>query len=128
MRLYITLCYIIFGLIFVATNLAHANENAADIEKRAHLLAQQIRCMVCQGQSIDDSDADLAKDMNKILREKIAAGWKDEQILNFLHERYGDFILMKPPFAAHTFLLWLGPALLLGGGALLIYRYWRSKT
>lgn len=124
----LTFYFIIFSVVFAATNFTYADENTADMEKRAHLLAQQIRCMVCQGQSIDDSDADLAKDMNKILREKIAAGWQDEQILNFLHERYGDFILMKPPFAAHTFLLWLGPAFLLSGGALLIYRYWRSKT
>lgn len=95
------------------------------VEPRAHELARQIRCLVCQGQSIDESDAPLAKDLNLLLREKMQQGWTDQQILDHLTERYGDYILLKPRFASHTLLLWVGPFVIFIAGGGLIFSYWR---
>ncbi len=84
------------------------------LEARAHDLQRQLRCLVCQGQSIDDSDAPLAQDLRAVVREQIAAGRSDREILEFLHVRYGDFVLMQPPMQPHTWMLWLTPLLALG--------------
>lgn len=94
----------------------------AAMEARARELSAQLRCMVCQNQSIDDSDAPLAKDLRVLVRERLKAGDSDSAIMKYLTERYGDFILLSPPFKAHTLLLWTAPllVLLLGGGAILI--------
>jgi cytochrome c-type biogenesis protein CcmH len=87
------------------------------LEARARVLSTGLRCMVCQNQSIDDSDADLAHDIRVLLRERIAAGDADEAVINFLVVRYGDFILLKPPVNAKTILLWAIPfATLVFGG------------
>ena len=83
-------------------------------EKRAHALQRQLRCMVCQGQSIDESDAPLAQDLRRLVREQIAAGRSDAEILEFLHARFGDFVLMQPPVQPYTWLLWVAPLLALG--------------
>ena len=85
-------------------------------EARARALSTGLRCMVCQNQSIDDSDADLAHDIRVLLRERIAAGDSDDAVIKFLVARYGDFILLKPPFKPETILLWLSPVLVLGAG------------
>jgi cytochrome c-type biogenesis protein CcmH len=92
----------------------------AAAEARARHLSQQLRCMVCQNQSIDDSDAPLARDLRILVRERIKAGDSDTQVLDFLTSRYGDFVLLKPPLRWDTALLWLTPAfvLLIGGGAM----------
>ena len=89
-------------------------------EARARALQKELRCLVCQGQSIDESDATLATDLRKLIRQRIAAGESDKQIKDFLVSRYGIFILMKPPVRSDTYLLWFGPGilLLLGAGAL----------
>ena len=79
------------------------------LENRARNLSKGIRCLVCQNQSIDDSDSELAKDLRKIIRIKIVEGKKDKEINDFLVEKYGNFILMKPPFYSETFLLWSSP-------------------
>jgi len=86
-------------------------------EARARQLFQQFRCVVCQNESIDDSDADLAKDLRVIVRGQVAAGRSDAQIKAFMVDRYGEFILLKPPFDAGNALLWATPVLivLLGG-------------
>ena len=86
-------------------------------ETRARTLSEELRCMVCQNQSIDDSDAPLAHDLRVLLRERIAAGDSDRQVIDFLVARYGEFILLKPPLNAHTWLLWATPpAVLVIGG------------
>ena len=86
-------------------------------EARARNLSQELRCMVCQNQSIDDSDAPLARDLRLLVRERIAAGDSNSQVLDFLVARYGEFVLLKPRFERQTMLLWLlGPLLLTGGG------------
>ena len=91
------------------------------LESRARHLSQELRCMVCQNQSIDDSDAPLAHDLRVLVRERLAKGDSDRQVLNFLVTRYGDFVLLKPPLQFDTILLWgLPPAALLAGLAALI--------
>lgn len=100
----------------LATPALAQDRNFADpaLEARAHHLQRQLRCMVCQGQSIDESDAPLAQDLRRLVREQIAAGKSDGEILEFLHARFGDFVLMQPPVQPYTWLLWLAPLLALG--------------
>ena len=95
---------------------AEGRFNDPQREARVHNLQRQLRCMVCQGQSIDESDAPLAQDLRRLVREQIAVGRSDADILEYLHSRYGDFILMQPPVQPHTWLLWLGPLLVFGAG------------
>jgi cytochrome c-type biogenesis protein CcmH len=86
-------------------------------ESRARDLSRELRCMVCQNQSIDDSDAPLARDLRLLVRERIAAGDSNSQVLDFLVARYGEFVLLKPRFERQNMLLWLlAPLLLIGGG------------
>ena len=95
------------------------------LEARARAMGKELRCLVCQNQSIDDSDADLARDLRRLVRERLMAGENEAQIKAYLVSRYGDFILLKPPFKAKTYALWLGPAVILllaGGGAALYLR------
>lgn len=96
---------------------------AADpaIEKRLRNLAEELRCVVCQNESLADSPAELAQDMRRGIREQMAAGMSDKEVLDFLTTRYGDFVLLRPQFKPVTYLLWLGPPLFLGFGALLGY-------
>src|SRR5436189_916386 len=99
------------------------------LETRARALTKQLRCMVCQNESIDDSDAPLARDLRVLVRERLQAGDSDGQVLDFLVARYGEFVLLKPRLSWRTALLWgLPPALLLAGIALLVVaanRRWR---
>jgi cytochrome c-type biogenesis protein CcmH len=82
------------------------------LETRARELSHELRCMVCQNQSIDDSEAPLARDLRILVRERLQAGDSDQQVLDFLTARYGEFVLLKPQFNLHTGLLWLLPAAL----------------
>ncbi len=93
------------------------------LETRAREISAELRCLVCQNQSIDDSDAGLARDLRLLVRERLRAGDDDHQVRDFLVQRYGDFILLKPPFKTGTFLLWLLPfgVLLAGAGALVAF-------
>ena len=79
------------------------------LESRARALSTQIRCLVCQNQSIDDSNADLARDLRLLVRERLVAGDSDQGILDYLSSRYGDFVLLKPPVKPETWVLWYGP-------------------
>jgi cytochrome c-type biogenesis protein CcmH len=92
------------------------------LEARARELSAQLRCMVCQNQSIDDSDATLARDIRVLIRQRIAKGESNEAVRDFLVSRYGDFILLKPPFKPDTLLLWFGAPLTLALGGLAIAR------
>ncbi|MCL2297536.1 MAG: cytochrome c-type biogenesis protein CcmH [Proteobacteria bacterium] len=91
-------------------------ENDPVAQKRAVELAAKLRCLVCQNQSIAESDAELAVDLRRQVREQIAAGKSDREIINFMTERYGDFVLYEPPMKPATLLLWIGPLLLLAAG------------
>jgi cytochrome c-type biogenesis protein CcmH len=93
----------------------------ATLEARARALSKELRCMVCQNQSIDDSDAPLARDLRILVRERLQGGDSDRQVIDFLVARYGEFVLLKPRFTWHTALLWLGPpATLIGGMVVLL--------
>ena len=96
-------------------------------ESRARDLSRELRCMVCQNQSIDDSEAPLARDLRLIVRERIAAGDSDAQVMDFLVARYGEFVLLKPRFEPHTLLLWLLPPLVLAGGGVALWRHGRRR-
>ncbi|WP_374653968.1 cytochrome c-type biogenesis protein CcmH [Dongia sp.] len=100
----------------------------ANLEARARRLMKDVRCVVCQAQSIDESDAGIAGDMRRLIREEIAAGRSDDEIRQYLADRYGDFVLFKPPFKTTTALLWAGPFLLLGFGGLVIFLFFRHRT
>lgn len=96
-------------------------------EARARDLSRELRCMVCQNQSIDDSEAPLARDLRLLVRERIAAGDSDTQVMDFLVARYGEFVLLKPRVNQHTLLLWLVPPLALGGGGLALWLHNRRR-
>ncbi|HWT56281.1 MAG TPA: cytochrome c-type biogenesis protein [Rhizobium sp.] len=87
------------------------------LEARARALSAELRCMVCQNQSIDDSNADLAKDLRLLVRERITDGDSDEAVLNYIVSRYGEFVLLKPRFSIKTGLLWMTPLLLAGAAS-----------
>ena len=87
-------------------------------EARAMTLGNEIRCVVCQSQSINDSQADMAYDLRQLVRDKISAGWNDRHILDYVRARYGDFILLNPPFQTNTFLLWFSPLFFIGAAAI----------
>ena len=115
--------FALFALLLALTapQIAHAvtpDEILKDpaLETRARNLSRELRCMVCQNQSIDDSEAPLAKDLRVLVRERLTQGDSDKQVLDYLVSRYGEFVLLKPPFELHTLLLWaVSPAVLLIG-------------
>ncbi len=99
------------------------------LEARARAVSKELRCMVCQNQSIDDSDAPLAHDLRVLVRERLKAGDSDAQVMNFLVARYGEFVLLRPPFAWHTVALWgLPPAALLVGLAVIVFVVRRRRS
>jgi cytochrome c-type biogenesis protein CcmH len=98
------------------------------LEARARVLSQELRCLVCQNQSIDDSDALLARDLRLLLRERLKSGDSDQQVLDYLVARYGEFVLLRPPLGWHTVLLWLAPGLLLGVGAIVLLAASRRRS
>ena len=91
------------------------------LESRARELSRELRCMVCQNQSIDDSDAPLARDLRLLVRERIASGESNSQVIEFLVARYGDFVLLRPRLIGVTLLLWFLPPLILSGGGLALW-------
>ena len=98
------------------------------LEARAEHIGQELRCPVCKTESIEESDADFTKDLRRVVRERVAAGDTDQQVLDFMHARYGDFILLNPPFKPYTLAIWLAPPIILLLGAALAYRRWRSAA
>jgi len=97
------------------------------LEARARVISKQLRCLVCQGEDIDESAAGLARDLRLLVRERLTAGDSDAQVLSFIQARYGDYVLMKPPVAPRTWLLWLTPLLVLLGGFALVWRLVRRS-
>jgi cytochrome c-type biogenesis protein CcmH len=115
-------------LVVIAAPLVHAvepSERLSDpaLEARARGLSKELRCLVCQNQSIDESNADLAHDLRLLLRQRLVAGDTNQQVLDYIAARYGVFVLLDPPFAPLTWVLWLTPpVLVLGGGGWLLLR------
>jgi cytochrome c-type biogenesis protein CcmH len=127
----------IFSLLVISIVLAavpaHAvrpDEMLADpaLEARARDIGQELRCLVCRNQSIDDSDADLAHDLRVLVRERLKAGDTNDRVIAYIRSRYGDFVLLRPPFEIATVLLWLGPALILLLGAFGVARFYRARA
>ena len=108
MKYFLTIC-----LVLMASISAFAQTpTEAEIENRARDVGRSLRCVVCQNQSIDESDAPLAEDMRKLVRARIRTGDSNEQVIGFMQERYGDYVLLKPPLQANTYALWFAPAAL----------------
>jgi cytochrome c-type biogenesis protein CcmH len=99
-----------------------------NLDQRVQRIAEELRCLVCQNQSLADSNADLAIDLKNQVREKLKHGASEKEVINFMTERYGDFVLYRPPLKATTMLLWFGPALLLIGGLIMLYRRLRARV
>ncbi len=126
------------ALIAVAASIALASaahavkpdEMLADpkLEARARDLSAELRCLVCQNQSIDDSDAELARDLRLLVRERIQKGDSDRQVMTYLVDRYGEFVLLRPTFSAQNALLWGLPLLVLLGGAVAVYTGVRRRA
>ena len=112
---------------------AHAKEaplavDNPELERRVMALSEELRCLVCQNQTLADSHAELAVDLKNQVREKLASGMSDQDVVNYMVERYGDFVLYRPPVKGTTWLLWFGPfVLLVGGVALLLVKLARRK-
>jgi cytochrome c-type biogenesis protein CcmH len=124
---------LLFALVLLCIPFAHAGEAAplADdpvAEKRLQALSTELRCLVCQNQTIADSNAELAQDLRREIRGMIQAGQSDQQIIDFMVTRYGDFVLYRPPVKGITLLLWGGPLALLLLGIFALARYLRQRS
>ena len=97
------------------------------LETRARDISRGLRCLVCQNQSIDDSNAELARDLRIVVRDRLLAGDSDEAVINYVVSRYGEFVLLKPPFHAGTYALWLGPALIFAVGGIAVVVFYRRR-
>jgi cytochrome c-type biogenesis protein CcmH len=121
---------LLFLLVAVPALAVEPSEMLKDpaLEARAREIGQALRCVVCQNQSIDDSQAEVAHDMRRAVRERLTAGDSDDQVFAYMVARYGDYVLLKPPFKARTLVLWLGaPALLLIAGTALLFAARRRR-
>jgi cytochrome c-type biogenesis protein CcmH len=98
------------------------------LEARARAITQELRCVVCQNQSIDDSNAPLAKDMRLLVRDRVKLGDSDDQVRAFLVQRYGNFVLLKPPLQLDTLALWFSPFLFLAAAFALVWSYFRTMS
>jgi cytochrome c-type biogenesis protein CcmH len=127
---YVSTLFVVVSLGSVA-HAVQPNEMLPDpqLEQRARGISQQLRCMVCQNQSIDDSDAPLAKDLRLLVRERVKAGDSDPQVIDYMVARYGEFVLLRPRFAWHTVALWVTPAIvLLAGGLGMLFALRRRRN
>jgi cytochrome c-type biogenesis protein CcmH len=97
------------------------------LEARAREISKGLRCVVCQNQSIDDSNSDLARDMRVLVRDRLLAGDSNRQVLDYMVSRYGDFVLLDPPFKATTYALWFGPPMIIGVGLLVVFVFYRRR-
>ena len=117
---------LLLGFVFPGPGFAVEPDEELDdpvLEARARDISQNLRCVVCQNQSIDDSNAGIAKDLRILIRERLVAGDTNDQAIQFVVARYGDFVLLRPPFKKETYFLWFGPFIFLGVGLLLAFYY-----
>lgn len=117
---------ILLSILFFASTSVYAQDAA--LEKRVQQLSAELRCLVCQNQSLADSHAELAIDLKNQVREQLKQGASDRQVIAFMTERYGDFVLYRPPLKATTLLLWFGPGLLLVGGLIALFMRLRRRA
>ena len=124
------LCVVIIGLATLQAKAVELDEVLPDpaLEARARHISEGLRCLVCQNQSIDDSEAPLAKDLRVLVRERLTAGDTDQQIEDFVVARYGEFVLLKPRFTAHTLLLWLATPAVFLAALLIVFLAYRRRS
>lgn len=129
MKYFLPLLLLFFMLLPPPATAVLPDEIMADpvMEQRARAISRQLRCLVCQGEDIDESAAGLARDLRLLVRERLRAGDSDAEVLAFIQARYGDYVLMKPPAKPATYLLWLTPLLVVLGGLLVLGRRLRFK-
>jgi cytochrome c-type biogenesis protein CcmH len=120
------LCLFFFTIFSIFSLGSRAAEDPA-LEKRVMTLSSELRCLVCQNQTLADSNAELAVDLRDSIREQMKRGASDQEVIGFLTARYGDFVLYRPPLKATTLLLWCGPFLLVGIGAFFLVRFIRRR-
>jgi cytochrome c-type biogenesis protein CcmH len=120
MRLVLVLLLLMSGSAWAVSDPAEMLPNHAQ-ELRAEAIGQQLRCLVCQNESIEDSDADLARDLRRIVRQRVVAGDSDEQVIGWLVARYGDFVRQRPPFRPLTYALWGSPLIALAVGFAVVF-------
>src|SRR5436309_10183164 len=120
---------ILFACLSLSIIAKEAQPSAADpvLEERVMRLARELRCLVCQNETLADSRADLAEDLRGQIREQMKAGKSDKEIISYLTDRYGKFVLYKPPVKATTYLLWFGPFVFLAGGTIFLFRFVRRR-
>ena len=122
---------IIFFLLFFFNSqlsaFAKSLNNEIDVNNKIREISQNVRCLVCQNQSMDESNSELAKDLKILIKEKLIAGDSDEEIYGFLKERYGDYILLKPPLNLNTVILWFLPFIVLMFGSIMIFKIIKSS-
>ena len=125
-RFLLALCMILAGSFALAVE---PDEILSDpvLEERARAISANVRCVVCQNEPIDSSNAGVARDLRLLIRERLVAGDTDQQVYDFLVARYGEYVLFKPPFSARTFLMWLAPFFILGGGGIAVWDYLRRR-
>ena len=121
---------LLLGLAAAPADAVQPGEMLADptLETRAREISKELRCLVCQNQSIDDSNADLARDLRVLVRERLVDGDSDRQVIDYVVSRYGDFVLLRPPFKAATYALWLGPGLIAALGLLAVVAFFRRRA
>ena len=124
---FLKLIFLVLAMLSAPIVFAQTAPNEADIEQRAHEVGKSLRCVVCQNQSIDESDAPLARDMRKLVRTRLKAGDSNEDVIAFMRERYGDFVLIKPPVQGNTYVLWGMPFVLLLLGLIWYFRHAKRR-
>ena len=129
---FFALAYLVVSMVWISST-AHAvdpTEILANptLEKRARHISKDLRCLVCQNQSIDDSDATLARDLRSLVRERLVQGDTDLEVIDYVVSRYGDFVLLRPPVKAATVFLWLGPIIFALIGVFYLIRYFRRQN
>jgi len=130
MRRLLSLCVLALTLALAAPATAvQPDEKLADpaLEARARTIGKQLRCLVCQNQSIDESDAGLARDLRLLVRERLTAGASDAEVIDHVVARYGDYVLLRPPVKPATYPLWAAPVLILAGGIVVLALAWRRR-
>ncbi|MBT4933284.1 MAG: cytochrome c-type biogenesis protein CcmH [Rhodospirillaceae bacterium] len=125
----VALVFVLLALGFSPAMAVEPSEILDDpvLEERAREISKGLRCVVCQNQSIDGSNADLARDMRVLVRERLLAGDSNIQVTDYMVSRYGDFVLLNPPFKAATYALWLGPLLIIGLGLFVVVVFYRRR-
>lgn len=121
---------VLMAMLISVAGAVEPDEILADpaLEARAREIGKELRCLVCQNQSIDDSDAELARDLRVLVRERLKAGDGDQEVIDYVVSRYGDFVLLKPPFKMSTYALWLGPGVVAIIALVAVIAFYRRRS